>query len=172
MQIPASPDETNTTDVLHDLSQKKPRNSTSNGSCTRHHTQTTAPRTRTRAAADSRLLGQISVTRAAKKALSSTNLHGLRIWWSYDMARTSTRHLGFWHLLHAPMDLARAKTLLLTSPDDVITPCQQPRKHIHVSKSHVNPRHVRQPRQQCRLVSTTSPGLSLTRTDLTRTTWI
>ena len=30
----------------------------------------------------------------------------------------------------------------LTSPDDVINPRQPPRKHVHVSKSHVSPRHV------------------------------
>ena len=42
--------------------------------------------------------------------------------------RRHTRHLGLRHLLHAPMDFARAETLLLTSPDDVITPHQQPRK--------------------------------------------
>ena len=42
--------------------------------------------------------------------------------------RRRTRHLGFWHLLHAPVDLARAETLLLTSLDDVITPRQQPHK--------------------------------------------
>ena len=38
--------------------------------------------------------------------------------------------------------LPRAETLLLTSSDDVITPRQQPCKHVHVSKSHVSPRHV------------------------------
>ena len=39
------------------------------------------------------------------------------------------------------MLLPRAETLLLMS-SDVITPCQQPRKHVHISKSHVSPRHV------------------------------
>ena len=38
--------------------------------------------------------------------------------------------------------LPRAETLLLTSPDDVINTRQPPRKHVHISKSHVNPRHV------------------------------
>ena len=71
-----------------------------------------------------RLLG----TRAALKASTCTALLGLRIWWSYDVARAPTRHLGFRHLLHAPVALARAETLLLTSHDDVITPRQQPRK--------------------------------------------
>ena len=54
-QIQASPDEANTTDVLHGISRPKPRNPTSNGSRTRYHARTTAPGTLTRAAADSRL---------------------------------------------------------------------------------------------------------------------
>ena len=37
--------------------------------------------------------------------------------------------------------LPRVETLLLTS-SDVITPRQQPHKHVYVSKSHVSPRHV------------------------------
>ena len=102
-QIQASPDESNTTDVLPCISRPKPRNPTSNGTCTRHHARTMAHRTLTRAAADCQHRGQISVTRAANKALSSTDLLGLKNWWSYDAARATTRHLGFRLLLHAPV---------------------------------------------------------------------
>ena len=61
-----------------------------------------------RAAADCQHRGQISVTRAANKALSSTDLLGLKNWWSYDAARATTRHLGFRLLLHAPVSIKRA----------------------------------------------------------------
>ena len=54
-QIQALPVETKTTDMLHGLSQPKPKNLASNGSHTHHHAGTIAPRTLTRAAADSRL---------------------------------------------------------------------------------------------------------------------
>ena len=109
-QIQASPDEANTTDVLPCISRPKPRNPTSNGSCTRHHARTMAHRTLTRAATDCQHRGQISVTRAANKALSSTDLLGLKNWWSYDAARATTRHLGFRLLLHAPVSIARSFT--------------------------------------------------------------
>ena len=109
-QIQTSPDEANTTDVLPCISRPKPRNSTSNGSHTRHHARTMAPENFTRAAADCQHRGQISVTRAANKALSSTDLLGLKNWWSYDAARATTRHLGFGLLLHAPVSIARSFT--------------------------------------------------------------
>ena len=41
MQIQASPDETNKTDVLHDLPRQKPRNLAPNRSLTRHHSPLT-----------------------------------------------------------------------------------------------------------------------------------
>ena len=69
--------------------------------------------------------------------------------------------------LHAPATCRYCCWCHLTSYDDVITPCQQPCKNIHISPS---PRH--QTRQQCRLVSTTSPSWPLTKTDPTRTTRI
>ena len=56
-QIQASLDEANNTDVLPCISRPKPKNPTSNGSRTRHHAWTMAPRTLTRTAADSRLRG-------------------------------------------------------------------------------------------------------------------
>ena len=83
-------DETNKTEMLHDISQPKPKNPTSNGSRTRHHVGTTAPGTITRAVEDSWLPARISVTRAAKTALSSPDLLGLRIWWSYELTRAHT----------------------------------------------------------------------------------
>ena len=69
-------------------------NPTSNGSRTHHHVRTMAPRTLTRAAADSRLPTWIRVTRVTKTALSSTDLLSLRIWWSYDVTRSHKRRLG------------------------------------------------------------------------------
>ena len=48
-----------------------------------------------RAASDSSLPGRLIGTRAAQTTLSSTDLLGMRIWWSYDFACAPTRHLGF-----------------------------------------------------------------------------
>ena len=80
MHIKPSPDETNKIDVLHDISRQKPRNPTSNGSRTRHHTWTMAIGTLTCAAEDSRLPDQISATRVAKTTLSFPDPLDLRIW--------------------------------------------------------------------------------------------
>ena len=113
-------DETNKTDLLHSISRPKPMNPTSNGSRTHHHVRTMAPRTLTRAAADSQLPAWISVTHTTKTALSSTDLFGLRIWWSYDVTRSHTRRLDFWLLLHAPVNITRSsqrRKLLLMSSD-------------------------------------------------------
>ena len=44
MQIPASPNETNTTDILHDLPWPKPRNLALNRKRTRQHTPLAAPK--------------------------------------------------------------------------------------------------------------------------------
>ena len=57
-----------------------------------------------RATSDSWLSYRLLGTRAAMTASSSTDLLGLRIWWSTAIARASTRHLGFWLLLHAPVN--------------------------------------------------------------------
>ena len=70
----------------------------------RRHALQLAPENLPRTASDSSLLDRLIGPRAAQMAFSSTNLLGLRIWWSYDVARASMRHLGFWHLLHAPVD--------------------------------------------------------------------
>ena len=61
-----------------------------------------------RAASDSSLPDRLLGPCATHTTLSSTDLLRLRIWWSYDVARAITRHLGFRPLLHAPEDLARA----------------------------------------------------------------
>uniref|UniRef100_A0A7N2LGJ5 Uncharacterized protein n=1 Tax=Quercus lobata TaxID=97700 RepID=A0A7N2LGJ5_QUELO len=90
VHIKPSPDETNKTYVLHGISRPKPRNPTSNGSRTCHHARPMAPGTLTRAAEDSRLPARISVTRAAKPALSSSDPFGLRI---CSHASTSTSAL-------------------------------------------------------------------------------
>ena len=128
VHIKPSPVETDPTDVLLGLPRRKPRNPDNQKLATRLHAPLLAPESLSRAASDSSLPDRLLSPRAAHTALSSTDLLDLRIWWSFDVARASTRHLGFRHLLHAPVDLARAETLLLTSPDDVITPRQQPRK--------------------------------------------
>ena len=72
------------------------------------HAPLLAPESLSRAALDSSLPDRLLGPRAAHTALSSTALLDLKIWWSYDGARAPTRHLGFRHLLHAPVDLARA----------------------------------------------------------------
>ena len=82
-----------------------------------------------------------SYTCATMTASSTTDLRNLRLRPSYDLTRAFTRLQDFWHLLHVPVDLSRAEMCCwchLTSPDNVITPRQQPRKHVHVSSS---PRH-------------------------------
>ena len=72
------------------------------------HAPLLASESLSRAASNSSLPNRLPGTRAALKALLSTDLLGLRIWWLYDVARASTCHLGFRHLLHAPVNLARA----------------------------------------------------------------
>ena len=72
------------------------------------HAPQIASESLSRAASDSSLPDRLLGPRAAQTALSSTDLLRLRIWSSYEVARASTRHLGFQHLLHASVDLARA----------------------------------------------------------------
>ena len=100
--------ETDITDVLLGLPRGKPRNPVNRKLTTHCHTPQLAPENLPRAASDSSLPDRLLGPRATQTAFSSSDLLGLRIWWSYDFARASTRHLGFWHLLHAPVDLARA----------------------------------------------------------------
>ena len=128
VHIKPLPVETDPTDVLLGLPRGKLRNPVNRKQATRLHAPQIASESLSRAASDSSLPDRLLGPRAAQTALSSIDLLDLKIWWSYEVARASTRHLGFRHLLHAPVDLARAETLLLTSPDDVITPRQQPRK--------------------------------------------
>ena len=146
VHIKPLPVETDTTDVLP---RGKPRNPVNRKLTTRRHSPQLAPENLPRAAVSS---GK-STTRRLRFLTSKSSSwftrcpDGLvvhRSTWPENLVviRHRTRHLGFWHLLHAPVDLARAETLLLTSPDDVITPRRQPRKQVHVSKSHVSPRHV------------------------------
>ena len=100
--------ETDTTDVLLGLPRGKPRNPVNRKLTTRHHAPQLAPENLPRTTSDSSLPNRLLGPRAAQTALSSTDLLGLRIWWSYNVSRASMRHLGLWHLLHAPVDLARA----------------------------------------------------------------
>ena len=72
------------------------------------HASQIASESLSHAASDSSHPDRLLGPRAAQTALSSTDLLRLRIWWSYDVTRASTRHLGFRHLLHAPVYLARA----------------------------------------------------------------
>ena len=108
VHIKPSPVETDTTDVLLGLSRGKPRNQVNQKLTTRRHAPQLASENLPRAALDSSLPDRLLGPRAVQTALSSTDLLGLRIWWSYDVERASTRHLGFRHLLHVPVDLARA----------------------------------------------------------------
>ena len=128
MHIKTSPVETDPTDVLLGLPQGKPRNPDNQKQATRRNAPQIVSESLSRATSDSSLPDRLLGPHATQTALSSTDLLRLRTWWSYDVARASTRHLGFRHLLHASVDLARAETLLLTSLDDVITPRQQPHK--------------------------------------------
>ena len=95
VHIKPLPVETDTTDVLLGLPRGKPRNSVNRKLYTRRHAPQLASKNLPRAASDSSLPDRLLGTRAAQMALSSTNQLGLRIWWSYDVTRASTRHLGF-----------------------------------------------------------------------------
>ena len=117
VHIKPSPVETDTTDMLLGLPRGKPRNPVNRKLTTRRHGPQLALENLPRAASNSSLPDRLLGPCAAQAALLSTDLLNLRIWWSYDVVRASTRHLGFWHLLHTPVDLARAETLLLTSSD-------------------------------------------------------
>ena len=83
------------------------------------HAPLLASESLSRAASNSSLPDRLLGTRAALKALLSTDLLGLRIWWSYNVARASTCHLGFRHLLHAPVNMhappTRRNQLLMSS---------------------------------------------------------
>ena len=59
------------------------------------HAPRLAPKNLPHAASDSSLLDRLFGPCAAQTTLLSTDLLSLRIWWSYDVARASTRHLGF-----------------------------------------------------------------------------
>ena len=67
-----------------------------------------APEYLPRAASDSSLPDRLIGTRVALKASSSTDLQNLRFQPLSDLTRALMRLKNFWHLLHAPVDLARA----------------------------------------------------------------
>ena len=84
------------------------------------HAPQLSPEKLPRAASDSLTSRSCSCTRAAMMALSTTDLPTEEIWLSTDVACASTRHLDFWLLLHAPVNIARsshAPILLLMSSD-------------------------------------------------------
>ena len=138
VHIKPLPIKTDPTDVLLGLPRGKPRNLVNRKLSTRRHAPQFASESLSRAASDSSNPDRLLGTRAALKASPSTDLLGLRIWWSKDAARASTRRLGFCLLLHAPVNThtpSMRRNQLLTSHDDVITPRQQPRKLVHVSPS-------------------------------------
>ena len=95
VHIKPSPVETDPTDVLLGLPRGKPRNMDNQKLATRLHTPLLAPESLSRAASDFSLPDSLLGTRVAQTAFSSTDLLGLKIWWSYDVACASTRHLGF-----------------------------------------------------------------------------
>ena len=95
VHIKPSPVETDPTDVLLGLPRGKPRNPVNRKQAKHRHAPQLVSESLSRAALDSLLPDRLLGTRAAQTAFSSTDLLGLRIWWSYDVARASTRHLGF-----------------------------------------------------------------------------
>ena len=141
MHIKHFPNETNKTDGLHGISRPKPKNLTSNGSCMRHHVRTLALGTITCAVKDSRLPARIWATCVAKTALSSPDLLGLRIWWSYELTRAHTRRRVIISSPRAGTHLPRAEEQMLMSSCDIVTPRQQLCKHLHISPSS-RQRHV------------------------------
>ena len=95
VHIKPSPVETDPTDVLLGLPRGKPRNPVSQKLATRRHAPQLASESGSRAALDSSIPDRFLGPRAAQTALSSIDLLGLKIWWLYDVACASTRHLGF-----------------------------------------------------------------------------
>ena len=89
-QIQASPDEANTTNMLHDLSRPKPRNPVTRSPATRHHTPQLSSENLPRAASDSSLPDRLLGTRAALMASSSTDLQNLRFRPSSNLTRALT----------------------------------------------------------------------------------
>ena len=89
VHIKPSPVETDPTDVLLGLSRGKPKNPVNRKQATllprAEDSFGKSPTRRLRFLTSDRLLG----TRAALKASTSTDLLGLRIWWSYDVARAT-----------------------------------------------------------------------------------
>ena len=65
------------------------RKSQKSGQPKANHAPQLAPENLPRAASDSSLPNRLLGSRAAQMALSSTDLLGLRIWWSYDIARAT-----------------------------------------------------------------------------------
>ena len=112
VHIKPSPNETNKTEVPNSISRPKPKNPTSNGSHTRPHALTTAPRTLTHATSDSWLPDHVIGTHAAMTASSSIDLQKLRFRPSSKLTRTLTRYRisGFsstrWWNSHAPKNFA------------------------------------------------------------------
>ena len=98
---------------------RKIRNPVNRKLAMRRHAPQLVSESLSRAASDSSLPDRLLGTRAALKALLSTDLLGLRIWWSSNVARASTCHLGFRHLLHAPVNMhappTRRNQLLMSS---------------------------------------------------------
>ena len=105
-----------------------------NGSRPHYHAQTTTPGTLTRITEGSQLPAWISATRTAKTALSSPDLLGLRIWWSYDVTRAYMHRLGTCLATMHQYTLSRAEELMLMSSGDVIIP----RQHAMHVLGHVN----------------------------------
>ena len=99
------------------------------------------------------------VTRAALLASLSTDLQNLRFYPSFNLTR-ATKHLSsFGLLLHSLANIARSchapkhcYWCHLTSPDDVITPRQQPRKHVHVNLSPRQRHVIRMSQRLCSLI--------------------
>ena len=98
-------------------------------------------------------------TRAVLSPMSTTNLPTEEMWLSTNVARAFMRHLDFWLLLHVPVNITHPCHMLkhccwchLTSPDDVITPCQQPRKHVHVDPSPRQRHIIRMSQRLCSLI--------------------
>ena len=113
---------TDPTDVLLGLPRGKPRNPVNRKLTTHRHAPQLAPENLPHTASDSSLPDRLLGPRVAQTALSSTDLLGLRIWWSYDVTCSHTRCLGICLATTHWYTPSRVEEFMLMSLGDVITP--------------------------------------------------
>ena len=148
VQIKPSPNETNYTDVLLNLLREKPRSTATIGSCTRLHKWTESLAHYPTCRHDFLMCtSSISQTHwpiglVVRRSIKHKNPIPTRSCTHFN-APPRFHHWPYALVIEARDDRpshtpSTRRRTLLTSLDDVITPCQQPRKNVHISPSHVS----------------------------------